>query len=177
MMRYADRGWKMLVGGVASMVMLGGCGRGKIVLDEPEVGSEVDLAGRKLVEVEVGSEKVVVELAEDLERRSGGGLTYGYQPGAEGVLFEFPKKTISFFHGMGLDKPVDLVWVSDEMNGKYKVVGMDLSLPPAETERIEEARAYGPGVPVTHVLELRRGVVKTKGIRMGDNVVINNVVM
>lgn len=164
-------------------VILSGCGMGSGVVVPDDSNGNV-----KIAEVSVGKVEVRVALNTSGGRESASGLSYVYAPGTEGVLYAMPRKEISYFNSLGLDKGADFIWIADAGEGAiepgqpvatesantktFRVVDIDREVKPeTETDPMKQ-RLYDSSVPVNYMLEVGRDWVKDHGVRIGDEVKI-----
>ena len=174
--------WQLMVAAV--LVGLGGCGRSEVVLDE--VGEGVVVA-----QISLGEATMRAELVSNGQRQSGGGITYVYKPGTEGVLYAMPRKEISYFNAFGLERGVDFIWIADVGEGAlspgevvstesaslrtYRIVDIDREVEPEIEVDERDQTLYDSSVPVNFMLEVRDKWVSQKGVRVGDEVKIKIV--
>lgn len=112
--------------------------------------------------VTVGAATFRVELAETMLRQAAG--LSGRSPLAEdeGMLFIFSGKASQTFWMKGMRFPLDFVWIAEGV-----VVGVTENAP-ADNGLL----TYGSPGPVDMVLEINAGEVAKKGIRKGQNVIV-----
>ena len=82
-----------------------------------------------------------------------------------GMLFIFESPQPIRFWMKNTLIPLDMIFVRDE-----KVVAIAAAVPPCKTETCP---SYGTPSPVDRVIELRGGVAKEIGLKVGDQVKIN----
>jgi len=171
---------------VMGVIALAGCslGSGVVVPDDSE-------GGMALAKVSIGSVEMTAELNMSGGRQSASGLSYIYSPGTEGVLYVMPRKEISYFNALGLDKGGDFIWIADTGDKvldpgqpvatesantqMFRVVDIDREVKPETETDPQKQKLYDSSVPVNYMLEVSRDWVKDHGVRIGDPVEIKIV--
>ncbi|MBI5230471.1 MAG: DUF192 domain-containing protein [Candidatus Magasanikbacteria bacterium] len=112
------------------------------------------------VVVQIGDQKVVVEVADSPLARSRGLSGHAPLEENQGMLFIFPKPDRHQFWMKDMKFPIDIVWLNDG-----RVVDVAPDVPVSVTKDLP---VYSPRLPASSVLELRAGFMVRHGIKIGD---------
>lgn len=102
------------------------------------------------------------------------GLSYRASLGAnDGMLFIFDHPGVQSFWMIGMNFPLDIIWIGDDGVGGSKVLGFAENVPaPAPGTPTWSLPTYSSPAGVDKVLEVNAGSVAKYGIKAGDGVVI-----
>ena len=103
------------------------------------------------------------------------GLSYRTSLGAnDGMLFIFNKPSVQNFWMIGMNFPLDMIWIGDDDAGGSKVLGFAQNVPaPAPGMASLNLPIYSSPAGVNKVLEVNAGSVAKYNIKVGDVVVIS----
>ena len=115
--------------------------------------------------VEIGGQKIIVELADTGEKRTQGlsgreGLAAG-----QGMLFVFGQSRVYPFWMKDMRFSIDIIWIQDD-----SVVDI---WPNAPVPNIDDIPSYTPQAEANYVLEVNAGFVERLNIDGGDKVTID----
>ncbi|MSU55950.1 MAG: DUF192 domain-containing protein [Candidatus Taylorbacteria bacterium] len=77
----------------------------------------------------------------------------------EGMLFIFPETSVHPFWMKGMRFPLDMIWLSDEMEVVHLETDVAVDTYPA---------LFGQGIQARYVLELSAGMAEKSGITLGN---------
>lgn len=118
--------------------------------------------------VQIGSNKIQVEIADNVISQVKGLSGRDSLPENRGMLFVFSEPDIQKFWMNGMRFPLDIIWI----NGDTVVDVVTLNQPTAESPVPETI--FSP-LAVDKVLEINAGMVEKMGIRQGSAIrIINN---
>lgn len=120
------------------------------------------LSSRKLQEIEVGGEKIRVEVAETAEEKRKGLSGRASLPKNQGMLFVFGQQDLHTFWMENMNFALDFIWIREG-----RVVDISENITP---EDYPPPKTLTPKEPVDAVLEVSAGTVKRLDIRVGDKV-------
>lgn len=121
-----------------------------------------------LKQLQIGSAKLKVEIADTQEKRSKGLGGRENLATDAGMLFIFPVADKHPFWMKGLSFPLDFIWIKDD-----KVVDLLQNItPPALGQKDETLPIYQSRVDVDKVLEVNGGVIQRLNIKVGDTIKI-----
>ncbi len=109
----------------------------------------------------IAGERIVVDLAIRPEEHAQG---LSGRPGLaedEGMLFVFPNPGKYYFWMKGMNFPIDIIWITEDMKVSYI---QENALPEDFLE------TYGPDSNNKYVLEVVAGFSETRGLKAGDSV-------
>ena len=114
----------------------------------------------------VGSQQILVEVADTDDTREQG---LSGRPGltdAEGMLFDFSEQGASSvgFWMKDMKFALDLIWIND-----HKIIGITPNVPP-QSDATAQLPIYYPPSLVTEVLEVRAGWAAAHSLQVGDEV-------
>ncbi len=112
--------------------------------------------------IEVGSQTLFVEVARTSDQITRG-LGQRDSIGSDGMLFVLPGKSIPSFWMKDMRFDLDFIWLNENT-----VVDLTENVSAQRGEPENRLKVYSPSVPVTHVLEMKAGDIKRRGIRIGD---------
>ena len=116
------------------------------------------------VDILIGEKSYKLEVASSPEEQSKGLSGKVNLPASQGMIFVFPFMGIHVFHMVGMNFPLDILWV--DFSGKIQSITHDV--PPAMADAtLESAPKYMSPCPVSMVVELVGGSAKrnrTNGI-------------
>lgn len=114
--------------------------------------------------LKIGTASITVECADTMLRRARG-LSYqkSLEPG-NGMLFVFSKPGVYGFWMQGMQFPIDIVWIRDNI-----VVATTEHIPVEDTL---SRKHYYPPLPVSQVLELPAGEIQRTGIVTGASIAL-----
>ena len=116
------------------------------------------------VPIIIGNKRFVVEVAKTNEQIKQG-LSGRKEIGAVGMLFILPARNISTFWMKEMLFPLDFIWIDGDT-----VVDIMENVPiPIQGVKLMDLPLYSPKVPVTKVLEVPSGFIKSHNIKIGDN--------
>jgi len=119
-----------------------------------------ELPRGELTEIKVGKAQFFVEIADNFQLRAKGLSGRDSLEENAGMLFTFDKPDTHSFWMRGMNFPLDLVWINgDRVIGFAENAQPDISASP---------QIYQPDEPVDKVLEVNAGLVKKRGIQVGD---------
>ena len=124
-----------------------------------EVKSEANLKAMWL-----GNNKIMVEIADDIETQT---LGLGYRTHMDydkGMLFRYKQAGYPIFWMKETLIPLDMVWINDN-----KIVDITHDIP-VDSNPSDPKGRYGPKNPAIWVLETNAGWAKANGIEIGDQV-------
>lgn len=113
-----------------------------------------------LSEIKIGEITFEVEIADTPALRAKGLSGRDYLPSESGMLFIFPYSAIEKFWMKGMEFPIDIIWIKEDV-----VVGMVIG---AEPEAGPDYTIYSSPEAVDKVLEINAGLVQKLGIKVGD---------
>lgn len=113
------------------------------------------------------------------------GLGYRDEIGSDGMLFVMPREAIYPFWMKGMRIGLDLVWIdcgtekqgNRETDKQQECGVVDITekvSAPEDPEDVDSLEIYQPSEPVTHVLEVDYGKVEEWGVKVGDEVRLEN---
>lgn len=92
----------------------------------------------------------------------------------DGMLFIFPSSSTQHFWMIGMNFPLDMIWIGDDGAGGSKVLGFTENVPaPISGTAMWKLPVYASPAGVNKVLEVNGGSVAKYHIRTGDAVVIS----
>ncbi|MDR3582263.1 MAG: DUF192 domain-containing protein [Candidatus Pacebacteria bacterium] len=102
------------------------------------------------------------------------GLSYRASLGADdGMLFVFGRPGVQRFWMIGMNFPLDMIWIGDDGAGGSKVLGFAENAPaPASGTQAWSLPIYSSPDGVDKVLEVNAGSVAKYHIKVGDKVTI-----
>jgi uncharacterized membrane protein (UPF0127 family) len=102
------------------------------------------------------------------------GLSYRASLGEnDGMLFIFDHPSVQSFWMIGMNFPLDMIWIGDDGVGGSKVFGFAQNVPaPASGTATWNLPIYSSPAGVSKVLEVNAGSVEKYNIKVGDEVVI-----
>ncbi|MEM0979195.1 MAG: DUF192 domain-containing protein [Cyanobacteria bacterium P01_H01_bin.58] len=114
-------------------------------------------------EVELGGQKIGLEVARTRQQQSIGLMHRDVMPDDRGMLFPFaPARPVSFWM-KNVRIPLDMVFIYEG-----QIVAIANNVPPCEAD---PCPSYGPGPQVVEaVIELRGGLAEELGLQVGDDV-------
>jgi uncharacterized membrane protein (UPF0127 family) len=103
------------------------------------------------------------------------GLSYRASLGTnDGMLFIFNNPSVQNFWMIGMNFPLDMIWIGDDGSGGSKVLGFAQNVPaPASGTATWNLPIYSSPDGVNKVLEVNAGSVAKYNIKVGDEVVIS----
>lgn len=108
---------------------------------------------------------LTLQLAADPSSQERGLMFVRALPDDEGMLFLFDEEGPRAFWMKNCEMPIDMVW----LDASFRVRDITHSAPPC---RKEPCPTFSPKMPVRHVLEMRGGLAKEKGLKEGDALVV-----
>jgi uncharacterized membrane protein (UPF0127 family) len=114
----------------------------------------------KLAKIECFT-KLRLEVADTLAKQKKGLAGRSNLSINEGMLFSFGMPTQPTFWMKGMNFPLDFLWIRDGI-----IVEITENVPPPRG--YEYPRLVKPQQPVTQLIETKGGLVKEKGIKIGD---------
>jgi uncharacterized membrane protein (UPF0127 family) len=104
------------------------------------------------------------------------GLSYRTSLGEnDGMLFIFDHPSVQNFWMIGMNFPLDMIWIGDNGSGGSKVFGFAQNVPaPASGTATWNLPIYSSPAGVNKVLEVNAGSVAKYNIKMGDEVTIES---
>lgn len=123
-------------------------------------------------EIKVGKTSLMVEIADNDEKRSLGLSKRESLKTYNGMFFIFPEKPIQPVFWMKYMKfPIDILWIKDG-----KIVQIDENIPnPPEGTPDNKLKLYRPKNPVDYVLEVDTLFTETNLIKVGDPVDVTSI--
>ena len=112
--------------------------------------------------IKVGSVVFRVDVADNFASRAQGLSGRTMLNGDQGMLFIFPVPGPYSFWMKGMNFPIDIIWISDK-----KVIGFAENVP--VPSGVSVSTVSPPGM-VDQALEISAGLVKQRGIKVGDEV-------
>lgn len=109
--------------------------------------------------------KIDLELASTPAEQAKGLSGYALLSSREGMLFDFPEKTVQHFWMKDMLFPIDIVWLNDDI-----VVKISKDLKP---EGAKPINIYSSDVPVNNVLEIKAGRAEELKLKINDRVVFS----
>lgn len=137
-------------------------GRWAKLSQECTLGQKLRSSPSKYRRIVVGSESLIVEVADSPEEITKG-LGYRDTIGSDGMLFVLPQRTVPSFWMMGMRFNLDFIWIDAN-----RVVDITPNVPSPTS--LQDLPLYSPAAAVTHVLEMHAGETAKRGIRIGDRV-------
>jgi len=119
-----------------------------------------------LIQIRIGDAIYDVLVADTPEKWRNGLLGHLFLADNEGMLFIFDDLQTRAMHTMGMQFPIDIVWIADEM-----VVGVDENLCPSVPALLPSLLSASP-CPVRYAVELKAGEVAKHKIRKGSQVAV-----
>ncbi len=119
--------------------------------------------------VKINDYEFKLEIADTPLKRARG---LAYRPALmedEGMLFIFETPMIQRFWMKGMNFPIDILWLKDEI-----VIGFEENVQPEPGVKDEFLKIYSSPEPVDKVLELKAGSVEKLKIKVGTKVEFNN---
>ena len=103
------------------------------------------------------------------------GLSYRTSLDAnDGMLFIFSKSSVQNFWMIGMNFPLDIIWIGDDGAGGSKVLGFAENVPaPSAGTPTWSLPIYSSPAGVNKVLEVNAGSVAKYDMKVGDEVVIS----
>lgn len=163
---YQD-GMKRVIIILAAIAVLGvGWYLGSSLLIANRWDSSTAMRGAALVRI--GNVAVPVEVAVSDAERSRGLSGRESLAAGQGMLFVFPEPGFHRFWMPEMRFAIDIIWIADGA-----VAGIEENVPPESNPA--NPRFYAPPEPVRHVLEVKAGFARERGIGVGDAVVSQNI--
>lgn len=159
---------KLLIALFASLLLFAGCGGPTFTQPtRPDVKNSLTVAENYSRPLQVGSQTILVEVADTDASRSQGLSGRAELIGGRGMLFDFTNTNITrpgfWMKDMNFD--LDLVWIN---NGK--VIGITPNVPaPTDSASLP---TYSPPADITQVLEVPSGWCERVNVKIGDEVKI-----
>lgn len=122
---------------------------------------------------EIRGHRMVLEMVSEEESRARGLGNHAPLSDAEGMLFVFPVAEVRTFWMKGMTFPIDIVWLTGLDPSLLRVVGYEENVDPQIGASDYELKLYASPEPVSYVLEVRGGLMKMLGVRLGDSVHIS----
>jgi len=142
------------------ILLSAGCAKQNISVQSPAVVPQPDYSRN----LEVGNKNLLVEIANNDQKRATG-LSYRTSlPNNDGMLFEFASGTTPAFWMKQMNFNLDLIWIYQN-----KIVGITADVPASKAADIELPLYYPPSV-IDQVLEVNAGWSKQNNITVGDKV-------
>lgn len=142
----------------------------KFVNNETKPTPTTTADNRKIVTI--NGNNFEVEIVSSEEGRKTGLSKYDSLDENRGMLFVFEQKEVRpAFWMKGMKFPIDIIWIKD---GKVKEITEDVPTLDSNTTS-SLVPTYSPKSNVNYVLELKAGVVKSKGIKVGNSVSLPNL--
>lgn len=116
--------------------------------------------------VRIGDVAIPVEIADTPDERRRGLSGRLFLASDQGMLFIFPQSDYYGFWMPDMHFPIDIVWIGEGL----RVVGIHENVLPLEPG--QGAIWYYPPQPVRYVLEVNAGFAASRGIRVGDPVML-----
>lgn len=110
--------------------------------------------------------KMRLYLADTMLRKTIGLMYWNGLKENEGMLFTFRNDARHAFWMMNMRFPIDMVWLDSSM----RIVHIVGSAKPCRS--IFNCRSYAPTRDSRHVLELRAGFAKGRGMRIGERLIL-----
>lgn len=114
--------------------------------------------------ISFGEKKLIVEVADSDCKRMLGLSGRSSIRDEEGMLFDFENTGEHGFWMKGMQFPIDILWLDDNL----KIVNIEKSLTPSTFPKI-----YGKNFISKYVLEVRSGLVDEIGIKVGNIISID----
>jgi uncharacterized protein len=115
----------------------------------------------------IAGRKIDLEVAKTIPQQSKGLMYRSALPDHRGMLFNFsPTQPVAFWM-KNVPVALDMVFIR-----QTKVVAIALAVPPCQTEPCPTYPAEGL-VVVDQVIELRAGLTKEIGLKIGDRIIVN----
>lgn len=124
---------------------------------EPEVS-----APKIIREVRIAGQNIAVDLAQTSEEQAQGLSGRTGLGENEGMLFIFDKPGKYYFWMQGMNFPIDIIWIGEDM----KVVYIQKDAKPEDF-----LETYGPDIETMYVLEVVAGFSDKYGLLPGDSVI------
>lgn len=121
-------------------------------------------SGGKIIQVSIGPAVFNSEVADTFTSRAAGLSGRDGLGANEGLLFIFPFSSVQGFWMKGMKFPIDIIWISEG-----KVIGFSENVPVPQGVSLQ---VYSSPQEADQVLEINAGLVKTKGIKVGDAVIV-----
>lgn len=117
--------------------------------------------------IKLGSTKITAEIVTTPAAQARGLSGRERLPEGRGMLFKFSKPGIYTITMREMLFPIDIIWIKDG-----RVVHMQNNAPAPAVG--EDPVLYTPSQESTYILEVRQEVIEASGIRVGDEVSIEN---
>lgn len=141
-------------------MLLSACAR--VIPDNP-----VENPRGELIPLQVGRVKLKAEVRDTAASRELGLSYRKNMPREEGVLFVFGQAAPYPFWMKGMEFDLDILWIKD---GKVIGIAEGVKAPANNNGKVE---TVFPPQAVDQVLEVNSGWVKDKGVKVGDEIVID----
>jgi len=149
---------------IASIVTVGVCiGFGMILLQQTKQQPVVFERGALTIRGSV----FTVEIADTQKKRQRGLQHRTQLDPISGMVFVFDQADVYSFWMKNTVVPLDIVWVR-----QGRVVQITENVPPQAGVPDSQLRQYTPNTAVDSVIEFSAGIVKSAGILVGDEVVL-----
>ncbi len=120
--------------------------------------------------VKIGDAVFTVDLADTIPSRIKGLSGRPILDEDAGMLFLFPVTMPQTFWMKDMKFPIDIIWIRDN-----RIVGMAIGAePPAPGTADADLATYRSPEPVNEVLEINAGLSIKKGLKVGDEVVVES---
>jgi len=110
--------------------------------------------------IEISGHRFSIEIADNAVSQARGLSGRERLDMDHGMLFVFPDESVRSFWMVGMNFPLDLIWIKNR-----EIVGITRNLPPATAENMQITNSPGA---VDMVLEINAGLADRLGIQPGD---------